>query len=45
MTKNTLTKSQRTALSVGKYEPRERAENEALPITFTQSSINKMPST
>lgn len=44
MTKNTLTKSQREALSIGKYEPRKRAANEALPITFTQSSINKMPS-
>lgn len=44
MTKNTLTKSQRTALSIGKYVPRERAANEALPITFTQSSLNKIPS-
>jgi hypothetical protein len=40
---NTLTIAQRKMMQSSTYTPRAKEENEALPITFTQSELNEIP--
>lgn len=39
----TLTATQRKSIGAGSYVPRERQDNEALPITFSESKLNAIP--